>query len=174
MIFGRKHDEHPPPVTALYQLQQKMVSIGDDYWIENGLGQRVYHVDGKVFHLRKTFVLEDASGAELLRIQSRILRVRETMVVERGDETVATLHKHLVGLRDRFTVDLGDAGELHAKGDFVDHEYTIHRDDVEIANISKRWMRVRDTYGVSIVEGEDTPLLLAVVVCIDHLSHEGH
>lgn len=170
MIFGKKHDQPEPPVTVMYQLQQKMLSIGDDYWIENGLGQRAYHVNGKVFHLRKTFVLEDAAGNELLHLQSRIFRVRETMVIERDGKTVATMHKHLVGFRDRFTVDLGQKGELHAKGD---HEYSIRRDDTQIAEISKRWTRVRDTYGVSIVEGEDTPLLLAIVVCIDNLSHGG-
>jgi uncharacterized protein YxjI len=173
MIVGKKHGSAPPPVTSVYLLQQKMISVGEDYWIENGLGQRAYHVNGKLFHLRKTFVLEDADGTELLRIQSRLLRVRETMVIERGGETVATLHKHLVGLRDRYTVDLGEAGELHARGNFLDHEYVIRRDDTEIAEVSKRWMRVRDTYGVSVLADEDIPLLLAVVVCIDSLSHQG-
>ena len=39
-----------------------------------------------------------------------------------------------------------------------------------IARISKKWFRVRETYGVEIAEGEDDALLLAITVCIDALS----
>ncbi|MFI6483399.1 LURP-one-related/scramblase family protein [Nonomuraea sp. NPDC050663] len=170
-LFRNKHDE-APPATAMFQMQQKMVSFGDDFWIENGLGQKVYKVDGKVLHVRKTFVLEDAQGNELLKIAGRVLRLRDTMVIERGDETVATLHKHLIGFRDRFDIDLGERGEMFARGNFLDHEYKIWRDDVELAEVSKRWMRVRDTYGISIVQDADIPLILAVCVCIDAMSHE--
>ena len=30
-----------------YQMRQKMVAIGDDFWIENDNGQKVFKVDGK-------------------------------------------------------------------------------------------------------------------------------
>ena len=39
-----------------------------------------------------------------------------------------------------------------------------------MANISKRWFRVRDTYGVAVAPGQDDALVLAVTVCIDHLT----
>ena len=31
----------------LYQMRQKLVSIGDDFWIENDQGQKTFKVDGK-------------------------------------------------------------------------------------------------------------------------------
>ncbi|MBW8481880.1 LURP-one-related/scramblase family protein [Actinomadura parmotrematis] len=158
--------------TEMFQMRQRMLSVGDDYWIDNGLGQHAYRVDGKVLRLRRTFVLEDAAGTELLKIHSKVLRVRETFVIERGGETVATLHKALVGFRDRYAIDLGDAGELHAQGNIVDHEYTVTRGGDVVAQVNKHWMKVRDTYGVAIAQGEDVPLLLAVVVCVDAISHE--
>jgi uncharacterized protein YxjI len=42
-----------------------------------------------------------------------------------------------------------------------------------VARVSKRWFRVRETYGVEIAPGEDNALLLAVTVCIDALSDRG-
>ena len=30
-----------------YRMQEKLLSIGDDYWIEDETGQRVFKVDGK-------------------------------------------------------------------------------------------------------------------------------
>jgi uncharacterized protein YxjI len=51
-----------------------------------------------------------------------------------------------------------------------DHEYQITRDGIPVANISKRWFRVRDSYGVAVAPGQDDALVLAVTVCIDHLT----
>jgi hypothetical protein len=45
-------------------------------------------------------------------------------------------------------VNLEDGPDLHAQGNFVEREYTIERDGDKVAEVSKRWFRVRDTYGV--------------------------
>jgi uncharacterized protein YxjI len=60
---------------------------------------------------------------------------------------------------------------MHAKGNMVDHEYEIERDGRAVATVSKRWFRVRDTYGVEIAPGEDDALVLAIAVGIDVLTH---
>jgi uncharacterized protein YxjI len=52
----------------------------------------------------------------------------------------------------------------------VDHEYEIERDGDTVATISKKWFRVRESYGVDIAEGEDTSLILAITVAIDSLT----
>ncbi len=39
---------------------------------------------------------------------------------------------------------------LKVHGNIGDHEYEIERDGDRVAQISKRWFRVRDTYGVEI------------------------
>ena len=41
-----------------------------------------------------------------------------------------------------------------------------------IATVSKKWFRVRDTYGVEIRGGEDEALLLALTVALDEMSHD--
>ena len=38
----------------------------------------------------------------------------------------------------------------------------------------KRWFRVRDTYSVAVVPGQNDALVLAVTVCIDHLTEHDH
>jgi uncharacterized protein YxjI len=59
-----------------YRVRQKLVAIGDDFWIENDRGEQIYKVDGKALRLRKTLVFEDADGNELCTIQERKLRIR--------------------------------------------------------------------------------------------------
>ena len=46
------------------------------------------------------------------------------------------------------------------------------RDGNDVAEVSKRWFRVQDTYGVEIAPGQDDALILAVVVCIDQMSYD--
>ena len=169
MGFLHRHDE---PAGTRYQMREKLFTIGDDFWIETGDGERAFKVDGKAVRIRSTFVLEDPSGDELFKIQERKLRVRDTMEIERDGDTVATVKKALITpLRDRFTIHLQDGGEeLTAKGNIVDHEYEIERDGDKIAEISKRWFRVRETYGIEIAAGENDALLLAATVCIDEMA----
>lgn len=153
-----------------FVMREKLLSIGDDFWIENDHGERAYKVDGKAARLRQTFVLEDASGHELARIQEKKLSVRDKIAVERDGDTVATVHKALVGIRDRFAIDMAGGPDLKAHGNVVDHEYEIERDGDTVATISKKWFRVRDSYGVDVAAGEDAGLILPLTVAIDALT----
>jgi uncharacterized protein YxjI len=82
--------------------------------------------------------------------------------------------KAVVGIRDRFSINVDDGKDLHAHGNIVDHEYEIAQDGRggKVAEISKRWFRVRDTYGVEIDEGQDVAMILAITVAIDALAHD--
>ena len=154
-------------------MREKLLSIGDDFWIENEAGERAYKVNGKAFRLRQTFVLEDVSGNEVARIQERKLSIRDKMAIERRGETVATVHKALVGLRDRFAIDVEHGADMKAKGNIVDHEYEIERDGDTVAKVSKKWFRVRESYGVDVAAEQDVPLILAITVAIDSLTSRG-
>ena len=55
----REHDE---PAGQRFQMREDLISIGDDYWIENDAGQREFKVNGKAARTRDTWVLEDSAG----------------------------------------------------------------------------------------------------------------
>src|SRR5437763_15718543 len=171
LLRHRDRDQEAPPA-GVYWMRERMLAIGDDYWVENGAGERTFKVDGKALRLRSTLAFEDTSGHELLRIQERKLRVRDTMVIERDGDTVATVRKALVTpLRERFKIELTAGGDYDVRGNVVDHEYTFARAGREVARVSKRWFRVRDTYGVEIEPGEADVLVLAATVAIDQMTH---
>jgi uncharacterized protein YxjI len=158
-----------------YQMRQKMVSIGDDFWIENEQGQKVFKVDGKALRVRNTLKFEDAHGNELCKIQERMLRVKDSMEIEGpGGERLAMVKKALITpLRDRWVVKIGNGPDLDVQGNILDHEYSIGEGRDKVAEVSKKWFRIRDTYGVSIDPGQNDVLILAVTVCIDQMAHEG-
>ena len=168
-LRDRIHDRRSDAVR--YQMREKVLAIGDDSWVEDESGQRVYKVNGKAARLRDTFVLEDTSGREVAKIKERSLHVRDTMSIDL-DGRSATVKKALVGLRDRFHIEVDGAPDLKAHGNIVDHEYEIEQDGDTIATVSKRWFRVRETYGVEIVPGANVPLVLSIVVAIDDMSRD--
>jgi len=166
LLRGRRDDGG-----TKYRMREKMFSIGDDFWIENDAGERVYKVDGKALRIRETLVLEDASGNELLTIQEKKLRIRDTMEIERDGHTVATVKKALITpLRERFSIEVEGGDDMDAKGNIVDHEYKIERSGDKVAEVSKRWFRIRDTYGIEIAPGQEDALILAATVCIDRMT----
>jgi uncharacterized protein YxjI len=156
-----------------YQMREKLLAIGDDFWIETDDGQRAFKVNGKALRVRSTFIIESPSGEDLLTLREKKLHIRDTMRLEHEGETVATIHKALVSpLRHRFKIEVSNGDELSAKGNIVDHEYEIERDGHKIAEVSKRWFRVRDTYGIEVAPGENDVLILAAAVCIDEMAHD--
>ena len=152
-------------------MREKLVSVGDDFWIEDEAGRRAFKADGKALRVRDTFVLRDAAGQEVAKIQEHALRVRDTMEIERAAGN-ATVHKALVGMRDRFTIDVAGGRDLKAHGNLVDHEYEIEADGDKVASVSKKWFRVRESYGVEVEPGQDDALILAVTVCIDAMTRD--
>jgi len=158
-----------------YQMRQKMVSIGDDFWIENEQGQKTYKIDGKALRVRQTLVFEDAQGHELCKIQERMLRVKDTMEIEGPNgEKLASVKKALITpVRERWVVKVQNGPDLDVQGNILDHEYSIGEGRDKIAEVSKKWFRLRDSYGVSIDPGQNDVLILAVAVCIDEMAHAG-
>jgi uncharacterized protein YxjI len=158
-----------------YRMRQRLMSIGDDYWIETEDGDRAFKVDGKALRFRDTFVLEDTGGHEVAKIQERKLRIKDSMEIEdpSGDRIALVKKALLTPLRERFQVEVADGPDLDVHGNIVDHEYTFTRDGEDVAQVSKRWFRVADTYGVEVAPEQDPVLVLAATVAIDSMTHEG-
>ena len=156
-----------------YKMTEKLASIGDDFWIENGAGQRVFKVDGKALRVRDTLKLKDMQGNVVAEIQEKVARVKDTMDIARNGQTIATVKKALVTpIRGRFSVNVAGGADMDVDGNVLGHEFKVTQGGREIAEISKKWFRIRDSYGVEIQAGQDDALLLAITVVIDQLTSD--
>ncbi len=154
-----------------YRMREKLLSIGDDYVIEDDDGVPRYRVNGKAIRFRDTWVLEDPDGHEIARIREKKLSIRDAITIEIGGRQ-AKVKKALVGIRDRFHVEVDGGEDLKIHGNIVDHEYRIDQGGRTIAEVSKRWFRVRDTYGVEVHDEAGTALILAATVAVEALAHD--
>ena len=105
-----------------------------------------------------------------------MLRIKDSMEIEDPDgRRLAMVKKALIApLRDRWTVSVADGPDLDVQGNLLDYEYTIGEGRDKIAEVSKKWFRVADTYGVEIEPGQNDVLILAVAVALNSMAHEGH
>jgi uncharacterized protein YxjI len=152
-------------------MREKLIAVGDDYWIEDDAGARAFKVNGKAARIRDTWELEDDRGNEVASIRERKLSIRDAIKIEFGGQE-ATVKKAMIGLRDRFHVEVEHGKDLTVKGNIVDHDYKIERDGEKIGEVSKKWLRARDTYGVEVRNVADVVLVLAVTVAVDALAHD--
>ena len=166
-VFGRGGS------ATRYRMREKLISFGNDFWIEDENRRRAFKVDGKMLRVRETLFFEDVNGNELCKIQQRLITIRDTMTIEgpKG-ETLATVKKALITpLRDRWTVKVGNGPDLQVQGNILNHQYTIGAGNNKVAEVSKRWFRLADTYGVLIEPGQNDVVILAVTVAIDMMAH---
>ena len=65
------------------------------------------------------------------------------------------------GARDE-AVDVAGGADMDIDGNILGHEFKITQGGREIAEISQKWFRVRDSYGIDIQPGQDDALILAI------------
>ena len=156
-----------------YLVKERLFSISDDFWVTDERGDKVFLVDGKALRLRETFELKDASGAVLATIRKKFLAFTDTMEIEHDGAVAATVRKALFSpLHHRAHIELHGGGRLEAVGDIIDKDFEIRDGGQVIAQISRAWFRIRDTYGVDIAPGENEALIICVAICLDRIHHD--
>lgn len=156
-----------------YLMKQRLFALGEDFDIQDEHRRCAFHVNGKALRARDTLIFEDCSGHELYRIQEKVARLRDTMNIYRGNQVAAVIHKAAITpVRARFDINVAGQGDLTAQGNILDHEYRIEKGGRPAADVSMKWFRARDTYGVEVEPGEDPLLMLAITVGIDMLAHD--
>ncbi|HLI40070.1 MAG TPA: LURP-one-related family protein [Streptosporangiaceae bacterium] len=156
-----------------YLVRERLFSIKDDFWVTDADGNRAFFVDAKILSLHRALEFKDASGRPLATIKHRLLTFTDAMEIEHDGAVVATVHKAVFSpLHHRAHVDLAGGGRLEAVGDIIDKEFEVRDGDRVLALISRKWFRIRDTYGVDVAPGENDALMIAIAVCLDRIHAE--
>jgi uncharacterized protein YxjI len=130
-------------------------------------------VDGKALRVRDLLVFEDLQGKKLCQIQKHLLHIKDTMAIDDADgNKIADVKKAIITpVRDRWTVKIRNGPDMDVQGNILDHEYEIKEGRRKIAQVSKKWFRVRDTYGVEVAPDQEDVVILAITVALDNMAH---
>ena len=172
----RQEDRHEFGVggnSTRYKMKEKLISFGDDFWIEDEGGRKAFKVDGKMLRVRDILAFEDDRGQVLVEMASKLIQIKDQVKLERKGGRGAVVKKDLINVvHDHFIMKVDGGADIDISGNILDHEYSFSKGRDKIAEVSKKWFRIRDTYGVQIEPGEDDILILAATVAVDQLSHD--
>jgi uncharacterized protein YxjI len=153
---------------AMFLIRERFFSIGDDFDVLDEHGTKLYRIDGKALSIRDKVVIEDPDGEEVATVHRHLVALRPTYEIRIGGEEAAEVRKKLfTPFRDKFTIDVPGHDDLEMKGDLLNHEYEIELDGDTVAEVSKRWLTIRDTYAVRVEEGVDELLIIGAVIALD-------
>ncbi len=156
-----------------FVLNQKLISLTGDLWIEDGKGNHAFEVDGKLLSMHGTHVLKDLNGQPLYEISKPLApHLHKTIEIKKDGQVSATVQEaifHLGG--DKFKITLAGGQELTVHGNWSNREFQV-KDQAggQVIEASRMWFSIRDAYGIQITPGFEVPLGLAICVALERVE----
>jgi uncharacterized protein YxjI len=137
----------------LAYVKKKMVSLGPNFWFESPNGTRLGEVRGKIVAVRPTFEIHDAQGQLLAVVKKKVLKLlgSEWWLENASGQEVARI-----------------------RGNITEHDFTIQSPaGTVLAEIHKKWVSVRDSYGVDVLGSDLNPyVILAYAIAMDNVEYK--
>jgi len=133
----------------LAYVKKQLVSFGPKFWYESTNGERLGEIHGKVLAIRPTFEIYNSQGQLVAQVKKKILK--------------------LIG--EAWWMENSSGQEIaKIKGNVWEHDYHIQDTSGQpIAQIHKKWVSVRDSYNVEILNPAMDPyLVLSYAISLDN------
>ena len=158
-----------------YIIDQKLLSIRGTYLIRDANGHEIGKAEGKLLSLGAKYQFRDASGRMLGRLNQKIVKIRPTFqILDANENLVVTMKQKLLKFigSEYWFEDSNGREVLRAKGKFHAHAYTLFDNQGRtVAEVNKKWVSIRDSYGIEIFSSMDRLIVLGAVICIDIVEH---
>src|SRR5436190_13869826 len=133
----------------LAYVKKQLVSFGPKFWYESTNGEKLGEIHGKVLAIRPTFEIYNSQGQLVAQVKKKILK--------------------LIG--EAWWMENSSGQEIaKIKGNVWEHDYYIQDTSGQpIAQIHKKWVSVRDSYNVEILNPAMDPyLVLSYAISLDN------
>jgi len=105
-------------------------------------------VEGKLISLRHEFAILDASGSHLGSIKKKIMK--------------------LIG--EEYWLEQNGVELMRIYGNFTEHDYNMAIGGQVVAQVHKKWVAIRDEFGISIAGEVDPRLVIGSAIVIEHIE----
>ena len=160
-----------------YIVEQKIVALRDTFGIKDRNGNLLAYVKRKIVSFGPKFWFETPDGAKLGEVIGKVLTVRPTFEIydTQGKILGVVKKKILKLLGSEWWLESPPGQEVaRIKGNITEHDFTIQASSgAAIAQIHKKWVSIRDSYGVEILSPELDPyVILAYAIAMDHVEYK--
>ena len=153
-------------------MKKKILSVREHYDIEDRDGTKLGEGDGNLIQLPAKFVVKDTSGTELMRLEGKVFALRKQFTFyDNSGQAIGTMKKKIVKLiGEEYWIEKDGAEFMRIYGNFTEHDYQMQVNGVQVAQVHKNWIAIRDTLGVSITGEVDHRIVIGAVIMIEHLE----
>lgn len=145
-------------------LKEKILSVLDSFNVYDENDNIYFKVKGKVALTHKQ-VIYDARGREVGVVKEKIIDILPNFLLYKDGEKVGTCRKKISVIRPKFEIDFNG---WDIKGNWLEWDYSIvDKNDKTVAVISKKLLRLTDTYVIDVKDEADALDALMVVIAID-------
>ena len=151
-------------------LTKKILSVREHYDMEDRTGTKLGEADGNLFQLPAKFVVIDASGSERMHLEWKVLSFRNQFTFyDDARAELGTIKKKIVKLiGEEYWVERDGVEYMRIYGNFTEHDYQMEVNGVQVASIHKKWVSVRDQFGISITGEVDHRFVIGAMIVIEH------
>lgn len=139
----------------LAYVKKQLVSFGPKFWYEDPNGQRLGEIHGKVIAIRPTFEIYDSQGQMVAQVKKKIMKLfgEAWWMEDSSGQEIAKIN-----------------------GNIWEHNYYIQdMGGQPVAQIHKKWVSVRDSYGVEMLNPQWDPyLVLSYAISLDNTEKREH
>lgn len=150
-------------------LMKSTVGMGRDFRIlDPETDKQLFFVDGKVGP-RPSAEVQDADGDILYTLKGKMLGIPKAMTITdaTGNEVAWLKAKAFSIVKDRMDLDVATGEPWRLEGSFLEKNYTVSSGERPIVQITQKFVTVRDTYTIDIVDGVSPGLAFAIVWAVD-------
>jgi uncharacterized protein YxjI len=178
VVTGQTSSSTGPFTGTQFIIEQKIMAMRDTFGIKDRNGNPLAYVKKKIVSLGPNFWFESPDGVHLGEVKGKIVAVRPTFeIYDTQGQLLAVVKKKILKLLGSEWWLENASGQEIAKieGNITEHEFTIQSPaGTPLAQIHKKWVSVRDSYGVEILNsGLDPYTILAYAIAMDHVEYKG-
>lgn len=166
--------------TREFILQEKLASFRETVKIKNKDKETIGNFVKKIMSLGDTYRLKDLQDKDLLTVHQKVISLRPTFKFYKGgevdeDKLLGSVKQKLVAIKPTYWFEDPKENKLfNAKGSLFKLEFELERDGKDIAEISKKLFKIKDTYGIKInsdVDDDTTMIILGFCIVLQ-IQHE--
>ena len=141
---------------------------GRDFEVKDTTDTRVLLIDGKVGATPKAEV-RDAQGKVLYTVKGQFLSIPKRMTISAagGSQVAEIKAKAFSIVKDKMTMTMADGSTWQVQGTLMEKNYSISSGGQPLAQITQKWLTVRDSYTVDYLSSMDPGLVMAAIWAID-------
>jgi uncharacterized protein YxjI len=155
-----------------YIIEQKIVAMRDTFGIKDRNGNLLAYVKRKIVSLGPQFWFESPDGTRLGEMRGKVLTVRPTFEIYDPQGLVAVVKKKVLKLfgSEWWLEDNYGREIARIKGNITEHDFMVQSPSGSpLAQVHKKWVSVRDSYGIEILAQDVAPyVIVAYVIAMDH------